>query len=195
VLINSHSTLLSDLANLSVSAGLGKGLDDVMNTDELVNEEDITAALQEAPVKGRGRCRGLQEQQQQQQQRQSTPDKMAAASLLTSSDSLSARERNKLRRTARALQRQESVKAADGKSRVRVTAKSSTGGPMMGRVQHPLGGRDAWGQHWAGQAHTCRRTTGGVGHTLLLLLLCVVYGCDTMCVPPHVCVPQRMCVT
>lgn len=85
-----------------------------MNTDELVNEDDIAAALTEAPTpsKGRGRGRG----------RGQRGGAQAASALLASADSMSARERNKLKRKAKALQRQDSMvgqTSGEIKSRVR----------------------------------------------------------------------------
>lgn len=96
-------------------AGLGKGLENVLDTDELVNEEDIAAALQQpAPSKGRrGGNKG------QAGRSSVTPDRQAASELLGRSDSLSARERNKLKRKAKAMERQGSTRG-DSKGRVRM---------------------------------------------------------------------------
>lgn len=94
--------------------GLGKGLDDVLDTEELVNEEDITAALQE-PSPGKGGRRGRANQQGKGGA--ATPEKQAASELLGHSDSLSARERNKLKRKAKAMERQSSVRL-DNRGRV-----------------------------------------------------------------------------
>lgn len=91
----------------------------MLNTDELVNEEDITAALQPTPSKGR-RGRG------QQGQSSATPEKQAASELLGRSDSLSARERNKLKRKAKAMERQGSARV-DNKGRVRHSWQLHTG--------------------------------------------------------------------
>eukprot|EP00879_Flechtneria_rotunda_P013204 GHRR01013789.1.p1 GENE.GHRR01013789.1~~GHRR01013789.1.p1 ORF type:complete len:273 (+),score=89.59 GHRR01013789.1:182-1000(+) len=93
--------------------GLDKRLDatgfgDTFDTDELVNEEDIAAALQQPKKRAQGG-----------KWRQATPDKQAAASLLRS-DSLSARERNKLKRKTKALQRQDSLAGVESKGRVRL---------------------------------------------------------------------------
>jgi hypothetical protein len=94
------------------ATGLGKGLEKVFNTDDLVNEEDLTEALQQpTPTKGR-RGRG------QQGKAAATPEKQAASELLGHADSLSARERNKLKRKAKAMERQGSLRQ-DSKSRVR----------------------------------------------------------------------------
>lgn len=107
-----------------VLAGLGKGLDDVLDTEELVNEEDITAALQQStPSKGR-KGRG------QQGKGVVTPEKRAASELLGRSDSLSARERNKLKRKAKALERQSSARL-DSKGRVSRGWSSSGWGDLQ----------------------------------------------------------------
>lgn len=82
-----------------------------MNTDELVAEEDITAALAAPPPKPRRGSSG--------RVRAATPEAKQAAASLLRTDSLSARERNKLKRKAKALNRQDSVKAGqDPKGRV-----------------------------------------------------------------------------
>jgi hypothetical protein len=87
-------------------------LETVWDTDELVNEEDLTAALQQpTPTKGR-RGRG------QQGKAAATPEKQAVSELLGHADSLSARERNKLKRKAKAMERQGSLRQ-DSKARVR----------------------------------------------------------------------------
>jgi hypothetical protein len=96
---------------LLLPQGLGKGLDDVLDTEELMNEADLTAALQQPTPKGR-KGRG------QKGAGSATPEKQAASELLGRSDSLSARERNKLKRKAKALERQSSVRL-DNKGRVR----------------------------------------------------------------------------
>lgn len=76
-----------------------------------MNEADLTAALQQPTPKGR-RGKG------QKGAGSVTPEKQAASELLGRSDSLSARERNKLKRKAKALERQSSVRL-DSKGRVR----------------------------------------------------------------------------
>lgn len=78
-----------------------------------MNEADITAALQQ-PSPGKGR-RGRANQQNKGGA--ATPEKQAASELLGHSDSLSARERNKLKRKAKALERQSSVRL-DSRGRV-----------------------------------------------------------------------------
>jgi hypothetical protein len=81
-----------------------------------VNEEDITAALQE-PSPGKGGRRGRANQQGKGGA--ATPEKQAASELLGHSDSLSARERNKLKRKAKAMERQSSVRL-DNRGRVSI---------------------------------------------------------------------------
>lgn len=121
--------VLSTCSAWCVCAGLGKGfggkgLDDVMNTEELVGEEDIEAALQAPAARPRSRAgssnRG--DSGSGSKARSATPpeSKQAAASLLRSESIISARERNKLKRKAKALGRQESSKpgALDAKGRV-----------------------------------------------------------------------------
>lgn len=66
---------------------------------------------QPTPTKGR-RGRG------QQGKAAASPEKQAASELLGRSDSLSARERNKLKRKAKAMERQNSARL-DSKGRVR----------------------------------------------------------------------------
>lgn len=104
----------------------------MLNTDELVNEEDITAALQQpTPTKGRRGGRG-----QQGGKGTATPEKQAASELLGRSDSLSARERNKLKRKAKAMERQSSARL-DSKGRVSTPQerlgwrKTADGGPVL----------------------------------------------------------------
>jgi hypothetical protein len=95
-----------------------------MNTDELVGEEDIEAALEAPPGRPRSRAgsssRG--DSGNGSKARSATPPegKQAAASLLRSESLMSARERNKLKRKAKALGRQESAKPGglDAKGRV-----------------------------------------------------------------------------
>lgn len=98
-------------------AGLGKGLDDVLDTEELVNEADITAALQQPSPGSKGRRGRGSKQQGNKGGGAATPEKQAASELLGHSDSLSARERNKLKRKAKALERQSSVRL-DSRGRV-----------------------------------------------------------------------------
>jgi hypothetical protein len=96
-----------------------------MNTDELVGEEDIEAAL-EAPVnKSRSRAGSSSSRGDSAgggKGRSATPPegKQAAASLLRSDSLMSARERNKLKRKAKQLGRQDSTKPCglDAKGRV-----------------------------------------------------------------------------
>lgn len=70
------------------SSGLGNGLDTLIETDDLVEDEDIAAAIV--------------------QPRPKASDKQQAAELLGSLGSLSARERNRLKRKAKALNRTDS---------------------------------------------------------------------------------------
>lgn len=127
------------LCSLRTHTGLGrgfggKGLDDVMNTDELLGEEDIEAALAATPGRPRSRpsSSGRGDSGSGGKARSSTPPegKQAAASLLRSDSLMSARERNKLKRKAKALGRQDSTKpgGADAKGRV-------SRGPTMLRKQ------------------------------------------------------------
>jgi hypothetical protein len=99
----------------------GNGLDDVMNTDELVGEEDIEAALEAPAGRARSRAGSSGRGDSSSKARAATPPegKQAAASLLRS-DIMSARERNKLKRKAKALGRQDSIKPGglDAKGRV-----------------------------------------------------------------------------
>lgn len=116
----------------------GKGLDDVMNTDELVGEEDIEAALQAPAARPRSRAgssnRG--DSGSGSKARSATPpeSKQAAASLLRSESIISARERNKLKRKAKALGRQESSKpgALDAKGRVAELVSGERAGSAAG---------------------------------------------------------------
>jgi hypothetical protein len=111
------------------SPGLGKGLDDVLDTEELMNEADLTAALQQPTPKGR-KGRG------QKGAGSVTPEKQAASELLGRSDSLSARERNKLKRKAKVLERQSSLRL-DSKGRVRAAGSIhllSFFNPLVGPV-------------------------------------------------------------
>ncbi|WIA33345.1 hypothetical protein OEZ86_006482 [Tetradesmus obliquus] len=116
----------------------GKGLDDVMNTDELVGEEDIEAAL-EAPVarpRSRAGSSNRGDSGSGSKARSATPpeSKQAAASLLRSESIISARERNKLKRKAKALGRQESSKpgALDAKGRVAELVSGERAGSAAG---------------------------------------------------------------
>lgn len=104
---------------LCVCAGLGKGLDGVLDTDELVNEEDIAAALLPSPsAKGSGRRGGGGGKGGSSRSGSAAPpERQAASELLQQTDSLSARERNKLKRKAKALERQNSLRV-DSKGRV-----------------------------------------------------------------------------
>lgn len=102
--------------------GLGKGLEgkafeDIINTDELVCEDDLAAALvAPTPTTRSGKSFRAGGGSGSGRQRSATPEKQQASELLRA-DSMSARERNKLKRKYRALQRQDSVKA-DAKGRV-----------------------------------------------------------------------------
>lgn len=118
-------------------AGLGKGLegkafDDIINTDELVNEDDLAAALTANTRKmhnsrgSRGSGSGSSGRP-----RSATPEKQQVSDLLRS-DSMSARERNKLKRKYKA-QRQDSLKA-DAKGRVRDTGQSTCGPLQVGSM-------------------------------------------------------------
>jgi hypothetical protein len=93
-----------------------------MNTDELVGEEDIEAALEAPAGRARSRAGSSGRGDSGSKARSATPpeDKQAAASLLRSDSMLSARERNKLKRKAKALGRQDSTKPGglDAKGRV-----------------------------------------------------------------------------
>eukprot|EP00878_Enallax_costatus_P025679 GHUV01027498.1.p1 GENE.GHUV01027498.1~~GHUV01027498.1.p1 ORF type:complete len:859 (+),score=296.21 GHUV01027498.1:363-2939(+) len=92
--------------------GLGKGMegkafDDIINTDELVNEDDLAAALT-APTP-KAQASAARAARAANRQRSATPEKQQASELLRS-ESMSARERNKLKRKHKALQRQDSMK-------------------------------------------------------------------------------------
>lgn len=111
-------------------AGLGKGLEgkafeDIVNTDELVDEDDLAAAFSASTWKAHG-SRGSKGSGSGSgsggKQRSATPEKQQAVDLLRS-DSMSARERNKLKRKYKALTKQDSLKA-DGKGRVSGTRQT-----------------------------------------------------------------------
>jgi hypothetical protein len=100
-------------ARCPLRAGLGKGLDGVLNADEFLDDADLAADLQPGggtPTKAR-RCRGGSQGAAAAPQAD-TPEKQAASELLARADSVSARERNKLKRKAKALERQGSLRAA-----------------------------------------------------------------------------------
>jgi hypothetical protein len=94
-----------------------------MNTDELVGEADIEAALEAPAGRSRSRTGSSGRGDRSGKGRSATPpeSKQAAASLLRSDSLMSARERNKLKRKAKALGRQDSIKPGglDAKGRVR----------------------------------------------------------------------------
>lgn len=93
----------------------------MLDTNELLDDADITAALQ-PPSASKGR-RGAKGSKAAAAAGQAavTPEKQAASELLAHADSLSARERNKLKRKAKALERQGSLRpgqAGDTRGRV-----------------------------------------------------------------------------
>lgn len=140
-LLNFHagSAQYSHRRLLLLCAGLGKGMADVVDTDELVNEDDIKAALETpfgaaaaaaaaaSAAPSAGGTRGGRSADAGDAMQQRGTLKQAAASLLASGDSLSARERNKLKRKAKALQRCESSKGSELRGRVRLVGWGGEG--------------------------------------------------------------------
>ncbi|KAF6253887.1 SNF2 family N-terminal domain-containing protein [Scenedesmus sp. NREL 46B-D3] len=149
----------------------GKGLDDVMNTDELLGEEDIEAALAATPGRPRSRpsSSGRGDSGSGGKARSSTPPegKQAAASLLRSDSLMSARERNKLKRKAKALGRQDSTKpgGADAKGRVAELMAGERGGSEAGsrEVSPALPLKQAAAATAGGAAGTAAGVVAGAG--------------------------------
>lgn len=110
-------------AGLEKSLG-GKAFEDILNTDELVNEYDLAAALTEQPAK-QHRSKSSRGSGNGGRQRSATPEKQSAADLLRDSG-MSARERNKLKRKFKALQRQDSMRAGCTDTKSRVSNSSSS---------------------------------------------------------------------